>query len=68
MSEELYPRISKVPTDWKYYCECGHEIHPWEFNYCAHCGKKLNWSAENIFINCPFLESGEKCNGNIRNE
>ena len=56
---DVFPKIRKIPTDWKYYCECNHEIHPWGFNYCAHCGRKLNWDTEYIIIDCPI--KGEKC-------
>ena len=47
---EAPPKIRKIPVEWKYFCECNHEVHPWGFNYCAHCGRKLDWSAQYIEV------------------
>ena len=59
--EETVSKIKMVPCQWKYYCECKHEIFPRKFNYCAHCGRKLNWERDNIYIECVM--KGEQCNG-----
>ena len=42
------PKITRIPTGFEYFCECGCSVKHWYNNYCANCGKKLDWSEENI--------------------